>query len=169
MSESTNDWDPHGVLTARDAFLESIGFDSYEIYLQSDLWNWIRSNLLLGEFSHLCCCCGTGVGLVWHHRSYSPAVMVGNFSNSPFGSIFEQQLMFPIVRICLPCHSCIHLRRPPEWDQTLKQRLNDHERWIEDYVSPKILDRFFAYRATLVEDVIDLQYEWTPNTSPPPT
>jgi hypothetical protein len=78
--------------------LAMLGFETYGDYLQSSLWEWIKELLLEEPGANRCAACNSPTGLVWHHRYYTPAVLVGNFSNSP-----------PvIVRLCGECHRAIH-------------------------------------------------------------
>jgi hypothetical protein len=93
----------------RDVLLKACGFQAYTEYLESSLWDWIRSQLLLLPNSDKCICCKSTTGLVWHHRTYSPEVMVGNFTS------VDQ----PIVRLCNGCHKAIH------FNGKLKQYLDD--------------------------------------------
>ena len=90
--------DARKTFEARDSFLLSIGFQNYDEYLQSDLWESIKNSLRQHSESLQCICCKSKVGLCWHHRDYSPFIMVGNFS-------FASGL---VVRICASCHKAIH-------------------------------------------------------------
>lgn len=81
----------------RDAILKLIGFESYEQYLASDLWHWIRCSVLR-SIDDKCECCLTTSGLCLHHRDYSLPVLCGNFSN----------VHRKIVRVCNECHLAIH-------------------------------------------------------------
>lgn len=83
---------------ARDEYLKLFKFSSYEEYLASDLWAWIRERLMASAGAAKCRCCKSTTGLVWHHTSYEPHVLVGNFSVS------EEA----VVRVCSRCHSLIH-------------------------------------------------------------
>ena len=83
----------------RDIALRALGFSDYSEYLQSDLWAWIRSQLMKHPSSSACVICGSGTGLVWHHLLYDISVLVGNFSSG----------IFPVVvRVCSACHKGIH-------------------------------------------------------------
>jgi hypothetical protein len=87
-----------GAFCQRDDVIRSIGFESYADYLQSALWEWVKTTLLDDPSSNRCLCCGSRTGLVWHHRDYRIELLVGNFSNWP-----------PIiVRLCNDCHRAIH-------------------------------------------------------------
>ena len=98
----------------RDAVLLSLGFGCYGDYLQSSLWEWIRSSLHGEPKSSECLCCGSRTGLTWHHRSYELQVLVGNFSNA-------SQI---IIRLCCDCHEIIH-RENGRWfdSDVVAQRL----------------------------------------------
>lgn len=85
------------IFAERDANLRLMGFESYEEYLESDLWNWIRSRILI-SVADKCECCLTTTGLSLHHRNYSLPVLCGNFSN----------VHHKIVRVCSECHRAIH-------------------------------------------------------------
>jgi hypothetical protein len=87
----------NSIFSERDSNLELMGFDSYEEYLNSDLWIWIRSRLLL-SIADKCECCLTTSGLCLHHRDYSLPVLCGNFSN----------VHRNVVRVCSECHRAIH-------------------------------------------------------------
>lgn len=87
------------IFAERDRNLKTLGFENYEEYLQSDLWNWIRSCLAKGGPTSHCECCRTHTGLSWHHRDYSIPVLVGNFSNVNNRGV---------VRVCSECHLAIH-------------------------------------------------------------
>lgn len=102
----------------RDENVRLLGFSDYASYLQSDLWEHVKSTL--GPRNY-CCCCSSSSGLAWHHRSYTIPILVGNFSNNNkasnaidapvdcgFGTIVTHLLAGAIVRICNDCHSLIH-------------------------------------------------------------
>lgn len=104
----------------RDEFLRLIGFSSYEEYLQSALWEWIRTQLALGGMDK-CAACNSRVGLVWHHRNYDPATLVGNLGiafseadvkqlirGAEYNQIPPAMLLSGIVRLCTPCHHAVH-------------------------------------------------------------
>lgn len=86
-----------GTFGDRDSNLRLIGFESYEEYLSSDLWAFIRSRVL-ASIEDRCECCHSTIGLCLHHRSYSMPVLVGNFSN----------VHRHIVRLCVECHRAVH-------------------------------------------------------------
>lgn len=79
----------------RDVNLRLMGFQSYADYLQSAVWEWVRSQLLQDERFASCLVCGSCSGLQWHHRTYSFPVLIGNFSSVDAG---------PIIRLCSECH-----------------------------------------------------------------
>ena len=112
LPKTTNSW-----IEERGVFLEACGFQSYEEYLTSDLWDFVRSNLRAIEEFRQCVCCGSVNGLAWHHREYSFAVMVGNFSVT-FGGEWRgasvPAIHSPIVRVCSACHRAIHVK-DDEW------------------------------------------------------
>jgi hypothetical protein len=84
----------------RDKFCEAIGFASYQEYLTSDLWRFVTDGLAKTGHGRRCLACGSRVGLAWHHRTYSLAALVGNFTD---GDCL-------IVRLCTACHKAIHYR-----------------------------------------------------------
>ena len=85
----------------RDRFLKECGFSDYQTYLKSSLWEFVRSQLAATESADRCIICRAATGLVWHHRRYTPAVLVGNFSVRPGSHGF-------VVRLCCDCHSRVH-------------------------------------------------------------
>lgn len=100
------------VFSERDRTLQSIGFMSYADYLQSDLWDWLKTTLREDPTSKQCWCCKSPTGLVWHHRNYGIAVLIGNFSNSP-----------PvIIRLCSECHKAIHSDENQWFDMEIVER-----------------------------------------------
>ena len=141
-------------LPERDKFLDSIGFDSYADYLQSDLWHWIRGQLAAVDLNQMCCCCGSTFGLVWHHRTYAPSVLVGNFSRCTLESVMRHGILFPIVRMCNTCHSILHTCGPANWswDDSLRSLIDRNEALVQLMVPNAVLDRFLTYRATLMTD-----------------
>lgn len=58
----------------RNIILRSLGFDSYQEYLCSDLWQDIRYQVL--SFKPRCVRCGVNASQV-HHASYSKSVLLG--------------------------------------------------------------------------------------------
>ncbi len=85
----------------RDRFLKECGFPDYQTYLKSSLWEFVRSQLAAMESADRCIICKAATGLVWHHRRYTPAVLVGNFSVRPGSHGF-------VVRLCCDCHGRVH-------------------------------------------------------------
>lgn len=141
-------------LPERDKFLESIGFDSYADYLQSDLWHWIRGQLASVDLNQMCCCCGSTFGLVWHHRTYAPSVLVGNFARSVAEPVMHHKILFPIVRMCNTCHSILHTCGPGNWswDDSLTYLIKENEQLVQIMVPKAVLERFLSYRAMLMTD-----------------
>lgn len=64
----------------RNTLLRSLGFDSYQNYLQSELWGQIRGQVLSRD-SFTCCVCKKFATEV-HHRSYTKAGLTGESLNS---------------------------------------------------------------------------------------
>ncbi len=115
-SKSVSDNETNGLFSKRDEALRLLGFESYADYLQSDLWDWIRSNLKNEPASNECYCCRSKTGLSWHHKCYSLRVLVGNFSNCPA----------VVVRLCRECHYAIH---------------REGEKWLErDVVDSRLME-----------------------------
>jgi hypothetical protein len=73
----------------RDSLLRSLGFESYEAYLNSPLWQSIieRAAVFHGE---ACAACG-GHATEWHHRGYGLAVLLG-------------ESLTPLSPLCRRCH-----------------------------------------------------------------
>lgn len=99
LQNDANDLLPKNVFAERDENLRLLGFQSYEDYLTSHIWDWIKSLLSKQEDSQRCFECGGVIGLAWHHRSYSIPVLIGNFSNVPYPDV---------VRVCRDCHRAIY-------------------------------------------------------------
>lgn len=95
----------HSPFSERDKNIKTLGFACYADYLQSDLWDWIKTCLKNGSVA-ACECCKSTSGLAWHHREYSIPVLIGNFSNTGGDR--------PIVRVCAECHAAIH-RSGNQW------------------------------------------------------
>lgn len=111
----------------RDIALRALGFTDYSEYLQSDLWAWIRSQLMKDASSSSCVICGSGTGLVWHHLVYEIPVLVGNFSSGTFSSV---------VRICSACHRGVHFHSGEF--QSMKvayYRFEQMKSWGKDWVN----------------------------------
>ena len=86
-----------GVFAERDKNLRLLGFGSYDQYLASDLWDWIKSQLQKTANGY-CWCCRASMGLQWHHRNYDLPTLAGNFSDG----------MFSVIQLCQKCHMTIH-------------------------------------------------------------
>lgn len=98
----------------RDSNLRLIGFETYADYLQSSVWDCLRSTLIQDDRYQSCLVCGSRSGLQWHHRTYEFPVLVGNFRSADAE---------PIVRLCTECHCDVaHKDFPPlaESDRRLK-------------------------------------------------
>lgn len=106
----------------RDEFLLQIGFIGYGEYLQSDLWAWIVSRLNQLEITKSCERCGGKFGLVWHHRTYSPEVLVGNFTmhdkNYKLCDVIADAN--PLIRLCTSCHHFIHFDKSWRWIESME-------------------------------------------------
>lgn len=80
---------------ARQAALSVMGFDCYEVYLLSPLWNTIRSCVLRRD-RHICCGCGEKATQV-HHSRYDMETLSGrDLSN--------------LHSICRKCHTHIEVK-----------------------------------------------------------
>lgn len=80
-------------LSERDAILRAIGFPSYRIYLQSELWGSIRKRVLrrTGRKCHLCELPASSV----HHSKYTEENLRGN----------SLEFLHPV---CDDCHELLH-------------------------------------------------------------
>ena len=58
----------------RNETLLNIGYRSYEFYLSSDLWKWIREEVVSQKGSTCCCCKRTEYESV-HHEFYDLETM----------------------------------------------------------------------------------------------
>lgn len=100
----------------RDELLRQMGFASYEAYLKSDLWQWIKDRFKerwRGTDQWICGLCGTTDNLLLHHRSYDLDVLCGTNT---------KHLLVPI---CPACHTKI------EFDEQGKKRtLEDANRML---------------------------------------
>lgn len=76
----------------RDEFLKSIGFDSYQSYLESDLWESIRSRAMK-KGKKLCAVC-KNAAIEVHHKSYSEDVLSGKNISL-------------LICLCRTCHDLI--------------------------------------------------------------
>lgn len=117
-----------------------LGFSSYEEYLNSDLWAWIRSQLMLDSRSTSCRVCQSTSGLCWHHRDYSVAILAGNFSSTNDR----------IVRLCGDCHRAIHFEAA-EWIEDL--HVVDDRLWC---LWSRFADNRFSMRDKLPTDSSEL-------------
>lgn len=76
----------------RDALVQQMGFSSYEAYLLSDLWAFIRSKCFESPERKVCFKCErSGVLLVLHHADYSLSTLVGTNDRA-------------LVSVCVQCH-----------------------------------------------------------------
>ena len=84
-------------IESRNSFLKTINYFSYDKYLESNLWESIKSRL--PRVLH-CELCGNNEDLIWHHERYDANVLIGDFDLSkPYGKL---------SRVCKPCHQVIH-------------------------------------------------------------
>lgn len=85
--------------------LKSLGFLSYELYLQSDLWRSIRRRVLERD-QQKCCLCDEKAKQV-HHKRYDLATLKGNDLSQLFS-------------LCRDCHRTIEFdendKKRPYWD-----------------------------------------------------
>lgn len=79
--------------TDRESILRRLGFGSYEIYLQSDLWKRIRA-AVFAEYGWRCVRCGCEAHEI-HHKGYGERTMTG-------------ESLSALVPICGECHRYIH-------------------------------------------------------------
>lgn len=84
----------------RDDLLIEMGYLSYQEYLKSELWEYVKSQLERQENVDKCWACLSKTGLVWHHTTYSLHVLVGN--------IKQRSVLPEVVRVCCQCHRAIH-------------------------------------------------------------
>jgi hypothetical protein len=101
-----------------------MGFATYDAYLKSDLWNWVRSNLSQLHMAEKCMKCGVRIGLIWHHRWYSLSVLVGNVTaTQDVACAYSDKLADtnPVVRLCCKCHEEIHFDADGKFITDLKR------------------------------------------------
>lgn len=93
-----------GLFGNRDKNVELLGFASYADYLQSDLWAWIRSQLMQQDNAKCCNACQSTLALGWHHTFYDLPTLAGNNPNKN-----------TILRLCNDCHRVVHIRGDGVW------------------------------------------------------
>ena len=71
-----NDVDKSETYRTRAEHLRTLGFSSYTLYLQSDLWYTIRRAVLKRD-RHVCRCCMEARATQVHHLKYSARVLRG--------------------------------------------------------------------------------------------
>jgi hypothetical protein len=83
----------------KNEILKNNGFESYDQYLSSELWQKIRNRTveLKGE---KCCCCDNKFNNI-HHKYYHYNNLI-----EPKDDVIEKSL-FPV---CRPCHEKIHFK-----------------------------------------------------------
>lgn len=77
----------------RDQIVESLGFSSYRDYLQSDIWDSIRTQVL-SNFKHQCQICKERWANEVHHIHYTKGNLSGRHLNH-------------LVSLCDKCHHSI--------------------------------------------------------------
>lgn len=82
--------------TRRNEILKSMGFDSYEKYLESNIWLGIKTKVFLQK-GNVCICCKNPTTIL-HHRMYD--------ENTLNGLSIEM-----IVPICNNCHKFIEFKK----------------------------------------------------------
>ena len=90
----------------RNAILLAMGFQSYNDYLQSDLWAGIKCRAL-SQFGRTCSICKTNTNLI-HHRNYTKENLTG-------------QSLEWLVPICGDCHKEIEFNYKGRKRSTLDQ------------------------------------------------
>ena len=78
----------------RDESLRELGFGSYEEYLRSGVWRWIRKQVMR-RARGLCQSCKINKAVEVHHTSYSVRVLLGI-------------RMQALVAVCSMCHEMAH-------------------------------------------------------------
>ena len=92
----------------RNNTLREIGFLSYNLYLESDLWGKIRDSVLARD-DYRCRCCGRPAKVV-HHTSYDKDVLLGKNKE-------------PLRSLCNGCHYAIEIH---DGDKTSLKSANKH-------------------------------------------
>lgn len=82
----------------RDKYLQEIGFNSYQEYLNSDLWKSIRIRVFKKK-GHICIGCNNQATIL-HHQVYSKSALEGRKGH-----------IDSILPICASCHNKIEFSK----------------------------------------------------------
>jgi hypothetical protein len=102
--------------TYRNCLLRKLGYDSYEQYLQSTKWAWIRNRAYLYH-GRLCLLCSAPATQI-HHLGYGWEVLVG-------------LNVKPLAPVCRPCHDKVEFR-PDGSKRTLIESQGEYMRLLEE-------------------------------------
>jgi hypothetical protein len=105
--------------------LKHLGFQSYQEYLQSDLWKSIRERVLVRD-NRICKACNAQANTV-HHLIYNFKVLSGEFDDA-------------LVALCIDCHKRI------EFDRNDKKRDLKHANQVLKSLLGNKRKRFLSAR-----------------------
>lgn len=108
MRDNDRWWDLNNVYRYRNENLERMGFKTYRAYLQSDLWQAIRQQVL-DRAQGMCERCNKRKAHQVHHRAYDPATLKGENLNA-------------LTAACFRCHH--RAERPEDRFQKANDRLH---------------------------------------------